>query len=101
MSKGIEMSLFSHAQKMRVAPIATAICVSLAAPPLALADTEHPVRYLHLQNNGDYTISAIELKWRTPEGKSKSNTFTNDLTRSRGFCLDLEKFGDVPDGSEV
>ena len=67
----------------------------------AFADTDHPVRYLHLQNDGNYTISDIELKWKTPDGKSKSNMFTKDLTKARGFCLDLEKFGDVPDGSEV
>ncbi|MEM6557060.1 MAG: hypothetical protein AAF642_14370 [Pseudomonadota bacterium] len=59
------------------------------------------MRYLHLQNDGNYTISDIELKWKTPDGKSKSNMFTKDLNSAQGFCLDLEKFGDVPDGSEV
>ncbi|MEM9572589.1 MAG: hypothetical protein AAF996_14075 [Pseudomonadota bacterium] len=68
---------------------------------MASADTEHPVRYLHLQNDGNYTISDIELKWITPDGDRKSNKFTADLNKARGFCLDLEKFGDVPDGSEV
>lgn len=87
---------------MSVTNIITTFVVFLFICPLAQArDTDHPVRYLHLQNQGDYTISDIELKWVTPEGKSKSNTFTADLTKSRGFCLDLKKFGDVPDGSEV
>ena len=67
----------------------------------AFADTEHTVRYLHLQNDGNYAISDIELKWITPDGKSKSNTFTKDLTKGKGFCLDIEKFGEVPSGSEV
>lgn len=67
----------------------------------AAADTEHYVRYLHLQNDGNYAISDIELKWITPDGDHKSNMFTKDLTKGKGFCLDLEQFGDVPDGSEV
>lgn len=71
------------------------------APCAQARDTDHPVQYLHLQNNGSYTISDIELKWITPEGEKKSNTFTNDLQKSRGFCLDLKKFGDVDEGSEV
>lgn len=74
---------------------------SVVGVDFAFADTDHLVRYLHLQNNGNYTISDIELNWVTPEGKSKSNKFTADLLKSRGFCLDLEQFGDVPDGSEV
>lgn len=77
-----------------------AIAAATAAP-LASADTEHPMRYLHLQNDGNYVISTIELKWITPDGDHKSNKFTSDLIQSKGFCLDLEKFGDVPDGSEV
>ena len=56
---------------------------------------------MHLQNDGNYVISDIELKWITPDGDHKSNKFTSDLEKARGFCLDLEKFGDVPDGSEV
>lgn len=75
--------------------------VTCVAGLAATADTAHPVRYLHLQNDGNYTISDIELKWITPEGDHKSNKFTKDLSKARGFCLDLEKFGDVPDGSEV
>ena len=74
---------------------------SVAATVFAAADTDHPVRYLHLQNNGDYVISDVELKWVTPEGKSKSNKFTKDIHKDEGFCLDLDKFGDVPNGSEV
>ena len=84
---------------IRFALMATS--VSIGSLISAFADTDHPVRYLHLQNDGNYTISDIELKWKTPDGKSKSNMFTKDLTKARGFCLDLEKFGDVPDGSEV
>ena len=68
---------------IRFALMATS--VSIGSLISAFADTDHPVRYLHLQN----------------DGKSKSNMFTKDLTKARGFCLDLEKFGDVPDGSEV
>ncbi len=75
--------------------------MAAAASLTASADTDHPVRYLHLQNDGNYVISDIELKWITPEGDHKSNKFTKDLEKARGFCLDLEKFGDVPDGSEV
>ena len=78
-----------------------ALCALTASLSSAVADTEHPVRYLHLQNDGNYTISDIELKWITPDGKSKSNLFTKDLTKAEGFCLDIEKFGGVPDGSEV
>ncbi len=74
---------------------------TFAATLSATADTDHPVRYLHLQNDGSYVISDIELKWITPDGDRKSNMFTSDLEKARGFCLDLEKFGDVPDGSEV
>lgn len=74
---------------------------SFAATLFATADTDHPVRYLQLQNDGNYVISDIELKWITPDGKHKSNMFTKDLEKARGFCLDLQKFGDVPDGSEV
>lgn len=74
---------------------------SFAATLMAAADTDHPVRYLQLQNDGSYVISDIELKWITPDGDRKSNIFTKDLEKKRGFCLDLEKFGDVPDGSEV
>lgn len=81
---------------------AAALMIAAAtATPLASADAEHPVRYLHLQNDGNYVISTIELKWITPDGDHKSNKFTADLIQSRGFCLDIEKFGDVPDGSEV
>lgn len=74
---------------------------SVTAAPVVVADTDHPVRYLHLQNNGDYVISAVELKWKTPEGDEKSNKFTHDIHKDEGFCLDLDKFGDVPAGSEV
>lgn len=74
---------------------------TFAATVSATADTDHPVRYLHLQNDGSYVISDTELKWITPDGDHKSNKFTSDLEKARGFCLDLEKFGDVPDGSEV
>ena len=81
--------------------ISTLAAASFAVVPTAFADTDHPIRFLHLQNNGDYTISDIELKWKTPDGKSKSNTFTADLTKSKGFCLDLDKFGDVEAESEV
>lgn len=81
--------------------LAVSALAIFACPITASADTEHPIRYLHLQNNGNYTISDIELKWITPDGDRKSNKFTKDLTKEEGFCLDLEKFGDVPDGSEV
>ncbi len=88
-----------RSRAIRCALIATSVLAGGIVP--AFADTDHPVRYLHLQNDGNYTISDIELKWKTPDGKSKSNMFTKDLTKGRGFCLDLEQFGDVPDGSEV
>lgn len=89
----------TRSRSIRSALIATSVLAGGLVP--AFADTDHPVRYLHLQNDGNYTISDIELKWKTPDGKSKSNMFTKDLTKGRGFCLDLEQFGDVPDGSEV
>lgn len=95
------MTSTSLFQKQSVRVGAIIVMNSVVCVTAALADTDHPVRYLHLQNDGNYTISDIELKWVTPEGKSKSNKFTADLIKARGFCLDLEKFGDVPDGSEV
>ncbi|MEM7459465.1 MAG: hypothetical protein AAF331_08365 [Pseudomonadota bacterium] len=94
---------FMHANPGRSwRPALLVASVSLAATStVAFADTDHPVRYLHLQNNGDYVISDVELKWITPDGDKKSNKFTKDIAKDKGFCLDLEKYGDVPDGSEV
>lgn len=84
-------------------PLAIALGAAIIAfsPSAHARDTDHPVQHLHLMNNGSYTISDIELKWITPEGAHKSNKFTSDLVSGKGFCLDLNKFGDVPDGSEV
>lgn len=87
-----------HRRLRCVAPLAVGLSATM---PAAVADTDHPVRYLHLQNNGDYVISDVELKWVTPDGESKSNKFSKDIPKDKGFCLDLEKFGDVPVGSEV
>lgn len=87
--------------------IKTSLLVAVTAAAIGLSpsamarDTDHPVQYLHLQNQGDYTISDIELKWITPDGDHKSNKFTADLEKARGFCLDLTQFGRVEDGSEV
>lgn len=95
------MALSQQPRRLEIQCLVLASAVACATPIVASADTDHPIRFLHLQNNGDYTISDIELKWKTPEGKSKSNTFTADLNKSKGFCLDLDKFGDVEAGSEV
>lgn len=77
------------------------IALASLVQPAYARDSEHAIQYLHLQNQGNYTISDIELKWITPDGDRKSNVFTKDLLKSDGFCLDLKKFGKVPDGSEV
>jgi len=47
----------------------------------AFADADHPVRYLHLQN------------WKTPDGKSKSNMFTRNLTKGSYTYTQLDKIG--------
>jgi len=80
-----------------------AACATLMSSTFAAqADSnDKPVQYLHLQNEGSYVITDIELKWVTPSGDTKSNKFTKDMRKEKGFCLDLQKFGDVPEGSEV
>ncbi|MEM1146986.1 MAG: hypothetical protein AAGH49_04285 [Pseudomonadota bacterium] len=95
------MALATWSRAFGTRALALSILAIFGCPITMSADTEHPVRYLHLQNDGHYVITDIELKWITPDGKRKSNKFTHDLEKAEGFCLDLEKFGGVPDGSEV
>ena len=95
------MALSQQPRRLEIQCLVLASAVACATPLVASADIDHPVRYLHLQNNGDYVISDVELKWITPDGKKKSNKFTSDIQKDKGFCLDLDKFGDVPNGSEV
>ncbi len=79
--------------------LSTFAIATLMLPAVAQADRD--IRYIALSNTGNYVISDVWLKWKTPGGDHKSNQFTKDVTQNEGFCLDIEKFGKVEAGSEV
>jgi len=80
------------------------ITLALLTPSLAVLESraeDMQLRYITMINYGGYNVDPIVLHWKTPDGDKKSKNLGAKIGKNEAICYDLQKGGNVPDGSEV